>query len=120
VSDLRRELDQCNPASLPLYHPAGEAQVDFGKTCFYEKGIYYEGNHLAFSTPHSDGKYVQLFKGQNFECLGQGLENIFQHIGCVPARIWFDNMSTAVKAIKAQGERETTENFRRLQCHFGF
>lgn len=120
VSDLRRELDQCNPASLPLYHPAGEAQVDFGKTCFYEKGIYYEGNHLAFSTPHSDGKYVQLFKGQNFECLGQGLENIFQHIGCVPARIWFDNMSTAVKAIKAQGEREITENFRRLQCHFGF
>jgi transposase len=29
-------------------------------------------------------------------------------------------MSTAVKEIKAQGEREITDGFRRLQCHFGF
>lgn len=70
--------------------------------------------------PHSDAKYVQLFKGQNFECLAQGLKNIFEHIGYAPSVIRFDNMSTAVKTIKAQGEREVTDNFRRLQCHYGF
>ncbi|RLK63703.1 transposase, partial [Atopobacter sp. AH10] len=34
--------------------------------------------------------------------------------------IWLDNMSTAVKKILADGEREVTDNFRRLQCHFSF
>ncbi len=120
VADLKHELNQQKTASLPLLHPAGEAQVDFGKTHFYEKSVYYEGNHLALTLPHSDAKYVQLFKGQNFECLAQGLKNIFDHIGYVPTVIRFDNMSTAVKTIMAQGEREVTDNFRRMQCHFGF
>ncbi|HPJ21331.1 MAG TPA: IS21 family transposase [Clostridia bacterium] len=120
VAELKRELNQQEVASLPLLHPAGEAQVDFGETHFNEKDIYYEGNHLTMTFPHSDTKYVQLFKGQIFECLAQGLTNIFYHIGYVPDVIRFDNMSTAVKAIKAQGEREVTDNFRRLQCHYGF
>lgn len=120
VADLRRELGQQKQASLPLLHPSGEAQVDFGATCFYEKGTYYAGSHLAMTLPHSDAKFTQLFKGENFECLAQGLKNIFEHIGYVPTVIRFDNMSTAVKAIKAQGEREVTDNFRRLQCHYGF
>ena len=120
VVELRQQLGQTTVASLPLLHPAGEAQVDFGETSFYERGTLYEGYHLALTLPHSDAKYVQLFKGQTYECLAQGLMDIFQHIGGVPSPIRFDNMSTAVKAIKAHGEREVTDNFRRLQCHFGF
>lgn len=120
VAELRKELGQNPIASLPLLHPAGEAQVDFGETYFYERGIQYKGNHLALTMPHSDAKFVQLFKGQTFECLAQGLIDIFKHIGGVPPVIRFDNMSTAVKAIKAYGEREVTDSFRRLQCHFGF
>ena len=120
VALLKVELGQNSMASLPLLHPAGEAQVDFGQTHFFERGISYVGYHLALTMPHSDAKFVQLFKGQTFECLAQGLMNIFNHIGFVPTIIRFDNMSTAVKAIKAYGEREVTDNFRRLQCHFGF
>ena len=120
VAMLKVELGQNSMASLPLLHPAGEAQVDFGQTHFFERGISYVGYHLALTMPHSDAKFVQLYKGQTFECLAQGLMNIFNHIGFVPTIIRFDNMSTAVKAIKAYGEREVTDNFRRLQCHFGF
>lgn len=120
VKQLRVELNQSELAALPLLHPAGEAQIDFGETHFYERGTYYEGYHLALTLPHSDAKFVQLFKGQNFECLAQGLVNIFDHIGAVPTTIRLDNMSTAVKAILAHGEREVTERFRRMQCHFGF
>ena len=101
-------------------HPPGEAQIDFGETYFHEKETLYQGNHLGFTLPHSDAKYVQLFKGENFECLCQGLINIFYHIGGVPNIIRFDNLSPVVKAIKAQGEREVTDAFRRFQCHFGF
>ena len=120
VAELKRELIQQEPASLPLLHPAGEAQGDFGETVFYERGVAYKGYHLCLTLPHSDGKWTQLFKGQNFECLARGLIDIFTHIGGVPTAIRFDNMSTAVKEIKAYGGRELTENFRRLQCHFGF
>lgn len=38
VAELRRELIQQELVSLPLLHPAGEAQGDFGKTVFYERG----------------------------------------------------------------------------------
>ena len=120
VAELKRELIQQEPASLPLLHPAGEAQGDFGETVFYERGVEYKGYHLCLTLPHSDGKWTQLFKGQDFECLACGLIDIFTHIGGVPTAIRFDNMSTAVKEIKAHGGRELTENFRRLQCHFGF
>lgn len=120
VADLRTELRQSELAALPLLHPPGEAQVDFGATVFEIKGVRFEGYHLGITFPHSDAKYVQLFKGQNFECLARGLSDIFQHIGGVPTVIRFDNMSIAVKKIKAQGEREVTENFRRLQCHYDF
>ncbi len=120
VADLREEIGQANEVALPLLHPPGEAQVDFGDTVFVEKGITYEGHHLCITFPHSDGKIVQLFKGENLECLEQGLTDIFKAINGAPGVIRFDNMSTAVKKIKAYGEREVTDGFRRLQCHYGF
>jgi len=120
VSKLRKELGQTKEVYLPLLHPAGEAQVDFGGTVFIEKGIKYNGHHLCVTFPHSDGKFVQLFKGENLECLQQGLTDIFIAINGVAHTIRFDNMSTAVQAIKAHGGREITEGFRRLQCQYGF
>ena len=120
VANLRKEMGQAKEVALPLLHPGGEAQVDFGTTVFIEKGITYEGHHLCITFPHSDGKLVQLFKGENLECLMQGVTDIFKAIEGSPRVIRFDNMSTAVKTIKAYGEREVTEGFRRLQCHYGF
>lgn len=120
VVDVKRELGQHQLVALPLLHPPGEAQVDFGETTFVERGIRYEGHHLCLTLPNSDAKYTQLFKGETFECLAQGLMDIFQHIGGVPTVIRFDNMSTAVVRIKAQGERDITDAFRHLMCHFRF
>jgi len=49
--------------------------------------------------PKSNGGYLQLFKGENFECLDQGLKNIFEHVGGVPHRQWYDNLSPVVTKI---------------------
>jgi transposase len=35
-------------------------------------------------------------KGENQECLFEGLIAIFDHIGGVPPKIWFDNTKTIV------------------------
>ncbi len=120
VAKLRKEIGQIKEVALPLLHPAGEAQIDFGDTVFIEKGITYSGHHLCVTFPHSDAKFTQLFKGENLECLEQGVTDIFTAIGGVPTTARLDNMTTAVKAIKAHGQREVTEGFRRFQCHYGF
>jgi len=120
VAKLKEELNLQKEGFLPLEHPPGEAQIDFGSATFFENGVEYEGNYLNISFPYSNGGYTQLFKAENQECLLEGLKDIFEHIGGVPTAIWFDNMSTVVKKIKAQGERDLTQGFLRFMMHYGF
>lgn len=109
-----------NEDYLPLVHHPGEAQADFGKTCFYENGQYHEGKHLILSFPYSNGGYMQLNYGENMECLLEGLQSMFEHIGGVPTEIWFDNTRTIVTEIIKGGGREVTERFRRFEEHYRF
>jgi len=96
---------------MPLEHICGEAQVDFGEADFFEGNVRYTGHYLNVSFPQSNGGYLQLFKGENMQCLAEGLMNIFAHIGGVPNRIWFDNLSPAVKKILKNHGRELTDAF---------
>jgi len=105
---------------LPLEHRAGEAQVDFGKAEFIENGTRHYGSYLNLSFPRSNGGFFQLFKGETFECLGEGLKAIYQHIGVVPHRQWFDNASTMVTKVLKNGERKLTDAFIRFKEHHGF
>lgn len=104
---------------LPLKHIPGEAQADFGEADFYEDGTLFHGYHLNLSFPYSNAGYVQLFKGENLECLQQGLKDIFEHIGGVPQRIWSHNASAIVKFTK-KGERVLSQSFLRFKQHYGF
>lgn len=120
VADLRRELQINTDGFLPLEHPPGEAQADFGEARFIENGTTYDGYYLNLSYPHSNAGYTQLFKSANQECLLEGLKSIFEHAIGVPIAIWFDNMSTAVKKIREYGERDLTKGFLRFMMHYGF
>ncbi|WP_027630042.1 IS21 family transposase [Ruminiclostridium cellobioparum] len=120
VAGIREEL-QMNPKGfLPLEHPPGEAQADFGEARFIENGITYDGYYLNMSYPHSNGGHTQLFKSANQECLLEGMKAIFEHIGGVPTAIWFDNMSTAVRKVKEYGKRDLAQGFLRFMMHYGF
>jgi transposase len=68
---------------LPLEHKPGEAQVDFGTAEFYENGRRITGKYLEVSFPYSNKGFLQLFYGENIECLLEGLDTIFRHIGGV-------------------------------------
>ncbi len=121
VAERKQELYQDGRNFyLPLEHIAGEAQFDFGEAYFFENNLRIKGHYLNLSFPHSNGGYTQLFKGENMQCLAEGLINIFGHIGYVPHKIWFDNLSSAVKKILKNHERELTESFLRFKNHFGF
>jgi len=54
------------------------------------------------------------------ECLLEGLDAIFRHIGAVPAEIWFDNTKTIVTKVIRDGGRETTQRFERFREHYLF
>ena len=101
VSKKKKELfAEKTKGYLPLTHPPGEAQVDYGTISYYDStNKMKEGKKLTVSFPHSNASYCQVFKGENQECLLQGLKNIFQHMKKVPNKIVFDNMSTAVSKI---------------------
>jgi len=120
VAVKKKELFQKNTCKLPLVHIPGEAQADFGKADFYENGTLYNGSYLNVSFPNSNAGFLQLFKGENQECLLEGLKNIFEHIGGVPQRIWFDNTSTVVAAILKEGDRKLTDDFLRFKQHYNF
>lgn len=120
VAEKRQELYGESRFYVPLKHIPGEAQVDFGAAEFYEKLTRHKGYCLSISFPHSNGGYLQLFKGQNRECLVEGLINIFNHIGGVPYRIWFDNPATIVTKVLKDGERVLNETFTRFKNHYCF
>lgn len=108
-------------AYVPLIHEPGTAQCDFGTADFSENTRYCsEGKYLVLSFPSSNGGYLQLFHGENMECLLEGLQTIFHHIGGVPTEIWFDNTKTIVTDIIMGGGRTVTERFQRFAEHYRF
>ncbi len=120
VAEKKKTLYENKHVFLPLEHKPGEAQIDFGKAEFVENGRNYYGSYLNISFPYSNAGFLQLFKGENFECLSEGLANIFKHINGVPHRQWYDNMSTAVKKILKGGKRDLTDSFIKLKEHYCF
>ena len=109
-----------NEGFLPLEHHPGEAQADFGSAEFYERGRLISGKYIVLSFPWSNAGYLQLLYGENTECLLEGLDAIFRHIGGVPQEIWFDNGSAMVAHVVKGNGRDLTERFSRFREHYGF
>ena len=120
VSFKKKEIFKKSRAYLPLEHIPGEAQADFGDCQFYERGKLYEAKFLNLSFPSSNKGYLQVFKGENAECLLEGLISIFSHMGGVPSCIWFDNASSIVSKVLKEGKRNLTDKFLQFKAHYGF
>lgn len=119
VTSLKKELNLGKEEFLELKHFTDEAQVDFGKAIFIEKGKKLQGSYLVLTLPYSNAGFVQLFRGETQECLLEGLKNIFKHMGRVPSKIWFDNLSAAVKIFNKK-ERKLNNFFESFCAHYSF
>ncbi len=119
VSQKKKEL-YGQMGYLPLKHPGGEAQADFGEVLVIEKGKEKKFYTFNLSFPFSNSSYVQLFKSTNTESLLTGLKVVFEYMDRVPKVIWFDNLSSAVISILKNGERVLTDRFQRFALHYGF
>src|SRR5699024_10188347 len=100
VSHRKKELkEMAEDVSLPLESYPGTAQVDFGTAPFKYHSQVVDLPYLVMSFPYSNSFYFQVFPSENTECLLEGLQRMFRHMGGVPHTIRFDNLSPAVKKI---------------------
>jgi transposase len=114
-------LNQAREGHLPLAHPPGHAQVDFGKFKYYDGlGVAHDGYALLVTLPYSNAGWMQVFPAQNQECLLEGLKRVFYHIGGVPARLRCDNMTTAVAQVLEGTERVLSGGFSRFKLRHRF
>src|SRR5271168_2442493 len=105
---------------VPLAHPAGEAQVDFGEAMVFIAGVERKAHYLAMDLPHSDDCFVTAFPAETTEAFLEGHVRAFAYFGGVPTRILYDNTRIAVARILGGEERQRTRAFSELQSHYLF
>ncbi len=95
VAEERSQLYSDKECFLDLEHPGGEAQVDFGEIDIYEDGKLVKAHEFVMTFPASNAGFCQITRSETMEAVCESLEKIFEHIGKVPSRIWFDQMAAA-------------------------
>ena len=105
---------------VPLAHPPGEAQVDFGEAHVVIAGEAVTASLFVLTLPHSDAFFVAAFPAECTETFQEGHVRAFDYLGGVPTRISYDNSRIAVATIVNGRGRTPTREFLRLQSHFLF
>ena len=105
---------------VPLAHPPGDAQADFGEALAVIDGTEQKAHFLCVDLPHSDDAFVVAFPAENTESFCEGHNQAFAYFAGVPRSILYDNTKIAVKEITGDGERKPTEEFSKLQSHYLF
>jgi transposase len=104
---------------VPLSHPPGRAQYDFGEATVFIAGTL-ERAHLALVTlPYSDVYFLSAYPRECTETFHAGHVSAFDFFGGVPRRTDYDNTSIAVTKVDGR-DRVLTAEFLRLESHFLF
>ncbi len=121
VQDAIREWRQSRQeVFLPLSHPPGEAQVDFGEAVVELAGERLKVALFEKTQPYSGAIFVQAFPRECSETFLEGHRRAFECFGGVPQRISYDNSAIAVIEVGRGRERTLTQEFLRLQSHYLF
>lgn len=105
---------------LPLAHPPGEAQVDFGEATIRQAGVERKVALFVMTLPYSGAIFIQAFPRECTETFLEGHRRAFEFFGGVPRRISYDNSAIAVIEVLKGRERKLTKAFLRLQSHYLF
>lgn len=104
---------------VPLSHPPGEAQFDFGEATVVIAGVEMKAALAVITLPYSDTYFVSAYPRECTETFQAGHLCGFEFFGGVPTRISYDNTTIAVKKVVGR-ERELTSEFLRLESHHLF
>lgn len=121
VKDAVRALKQTRAeVFVPLSHPPGEAQADFGTAEVVLEGRAFRAALFVMTLPYSDAIFCCVFPRECTQTFLEGHRRAFEFFGGVPRRISYDNTRIAVARIVGGRGREVTAEFRRLQSRYLF
>ena len=103
---------------VPLSHPPGHAQADFGEALVVIGGVEQKAYFFALDLPHSDGCYVRAYPAANTEAWLDGHVHAFAFFGAVPQSILYDNDRCLVAKIMPDGTRKRTQRFSAMLSHY--
>ena len=72
---------------VPLEHPPGDAQADFGEAQVVIGGVERKAHYLAVELPQSDDCFVMAFPAETTEAFLEGHNHAFAYFGGVPRTI---------------------------------
>src|ERR1700704_268716 len=105
---------------VPLAHPPGHAQVDFGECFGVIGGVRMKLHVFCFDLPHSDARFIKAYPAETTEAFLDGHVSAFAFFSGVPLSILYDNLKIAVARILGDGKRQRTRAFTELVSHYLF
>ena len=103
---------------VPLVHPPGHGQADFGEAWAFIGGVKQKVHFFAFDLPHSDASYVRAYPAATAEAWVDGHVHAFSFFGTVPSSILYDNDRCLVSRIERDGTRRRTQLFSGFLSHY--
>jgi transposase len=102
---LEKLRAKAKPLFMPLAHPRGQAQFDFGFADAVIGGVRQKVAYAVMSLPSSNVRYVQAFPRECTETFQEALKRFFHFLGGVPTLLTFDNSKVNVrKIVNGRGE----------------
>ena len=117
---VRERRSQTREIFVPLSHPPGHAQSDFGEALAVIGGVEQKAHFLLLDLPHSDGCFVKAYPAETTEAFLDGHVAAFAFLGGVPRSILYDKTRLAVAKILGDGRRKRTRAFTGFQSHYLF
>lgn len=117
---VREQRLTVREAFVPLYHPPGHGQADFGQAVIEIGGRRQKAHFFCMILPHSGAWFVKAYPRETTEALLDGHVGAFAFFGGVPQSVLYDNTTLAVAKILGDGTRRRTHAFSHLQSHYLF
>jgi transposase len=117
---VRESRARAQEMFVPLSHPPGHAQADFGEAVAVIAGVRQTIHLFCLDLPHSDACFIKAYPAERTEAFLDGHNAAFGFFGGVPLSILYDNTRLAVVRILGDGKRQRTQAFAELQSHYVF
>ena len=103
---------------VPLHHPPGHAQADFGEALVEIGGVEQKAHFFALDLPHSDACYIRAYPAATAEAWMDGHVHAFAFFDRVPQSILYDNDKCLVARILPDGVRKRAKLFSGFLSHY--
>ncbi len=119
IKDYMRDRDRHGQEMfVPLAHPAGHGQADFGEAVVVIGGVEQKAHFFVLDLPHSDACYVRAYPAAVAEAWVDGHVHAFAFFGAVPQSIVYDSDRCLVAKILPDGTRKRATLFRGFLPHY--